>query len=265
VKQVLLLGALLAGCGGSSSCPDDPTACRGHVQLRWSIMTAELEGFAFNETCMPVGADLVELELEGPKPDTETFSCQDGQTILIGLPPGEYSVRGTLLQEDRMTGDRTAVTNGETTTTFRFEEEDTTVDLDFPYGHFLNSYMGSYYFKTSWAGMRACAQASPPVKDIKVRIERDGQPVTGVTGDGMPLDGSAAGSCRDFVESPYFANDLMWGPATITITGMDATGMEQFRDSYPTFVGAGRSNPEFQFDVRSLGLTPDAGVAPDAP
>jgi hypothetical protein len=105
------------------------------------------------------------------------------------------------------------------------------------------------------------------VTQVKVRLERDGAPLSGTTSEGMPLDGSAAGSCKDFMGSPYLANDLPWGPATISVSGMDDAGVVQFEGAWDTFVGAGRANPEFQFDVASLGLTPppDAGVPVDSP
>ena len=46
------------------------------------------------------------------------------------------------------------------------------------------------------------------------------------------------------------------------IVGLDSGGVPQFQQSFETFVGAGLSNPDMQFVVRSLN-EPDAGV-PDA-
>src|SRR5687768_15024798 len=193
---VSLAFLLAAGCSGGATCPDDPTECRGRVQIRWWLMTEELEEYEFNETCAPVDADKVQLDFVGPKTSSEQYSCQDGQTLLLGLPVGEYSVTGTLLSEDDETHDMTPVTGGAASTTFVFDETDVTVDVVFPYQDFLGSYVGSYYFKTRWGGADTCAAAVPPVDQVVVRLERDGAPVGGVTAEGMPLDGSAFGPCK---------------------------------------------------------------------
>jgi hypothetical protein len=264
VKWLGPLALILSACGGGATCPDDPTACRGRIQIRWFLMTEELDTFDFNETCLGVGADLVKLEISGARAVSETFACQDGQTILMGLPVGDYTITATLLEEDDLTGERTPLTGGQTTSEFSFDETDVTADVIFAFGDFLRGYRGSYYFKASWAGTRMCAQANPPVARVRVRLERDRQPLGGMTSDGMPLDGSATGSCKDFMGSPYLANDLPWGPATISVSGLDVGDREQFAGSWDTFIGAGRSNPEFQFDVDSLGLAPDAGPPPDS-
>jgi hypothetical protein len=239
------------GCSSGATCPDDPTACRGRVQIRWLLMTEELDDFAFNETCAPLEADKVQLDFDGPKISSEQYSCQDGQTLLLGLPVGDYSLIGTLLHEDEE-GAMTPITRGGAATAFYFDETDITVDVIFPYEDFVGSYLGSYYFKTRWGSADSCETAVPPVDQVTVRLERDGEPVQGVTPEGMSLDGSAFGPCKDFAMSPYLANDVAWGPADITITGRNEDGVPLYESTFPTFVGAGRANPEFQFDVNAL-------------
>jgi hypothetical protein len=60
---------------------------------------------------------------------------------------------------------------------------------------------------------------------------------------------------------PQSALEVPFGFATFTLEGRDGTGTPQFAETFDTFVGAGVSNPEIEFDVNSL--TPDAGP-PDA-
>ena len=62
---------------------------------------------------------------------------------------------------------------------------------------------------------------------------------------------------------PQIAKSVPFGPATLTVVGMDGSGAVQFEHTFDTFVGAGISNPTITFDVPP----PDAGIdaPPDAP
>ena len=59
-------------------------------------------------------------------------------------------------------------------------------------------------------------------------------------------------------------DNLPFGLARIAVIGRDSGGAEMFRETFDTFVGAGRANPTIDLDVDS---TIDAGIdaAIDAP
>jgi len=268
----------LAGCGGSvcgngqiesgEQCDDGNTAdgdgcsatCRAEATidtfLHWEFVTDEYPGFT-GETCQGVNVSTVQLTLTGPKPMTKSGACSDGQVKLSSLPAGTYRVDGAAFDPAG-----TTVTRGLSSKSFTVAGASQDVYLDFSYADLVRPYTGTYYFKTRWGGAASCATASPPVVKERVRLERGGAPLGGMTGDGVPLDGSSTGPCRDFNDTSQFANGLAWGPASITITGEDGAGTVLYHQTLDTFVGAGIANPTAEIDVASI--APDAGVA-DAP
>lgn len=289
MRRLLLAGfvAIVTGCGDDApppvcgngvpetgeQCDDGNTRdddacsnmCRSRAtndaQVVWTLVSQELPGF--NETCGGVMASEIELHLVGPGTDvTERSACSDGQRFFVALADGEYTVNGRLYDSAGA-----AVTTGVAQTTFAVTGADVSATLDFPYADFTRQYMGDYFFRVRWAGADMCAAALPPVTQHVLRLERGGVALAGMTNNGDPIDGSAPGMCRDAATTvnqfPQSINDLPWGPAEMTVEGLDATGTPQFRETFPTFVGAGLANPELQLDVNSL--APDAGVPDAAP
>ena len=45
---------------------------------------------------------------------------------------------------------------------------------------------------------------------------------------------------------------LPFGPATLTISGEDATNAVVFEQTYDTFIGAAKNNPTITFDVEAV-------------
>lgn len=276
-----ILGFLLAGvagCGGGASpdcgngvvegmeeCDDGNTiqndgcdngcvTSTNDVHVRWSLIEAdEFAGFT-GETCPGVGASRVRFDFTGAEARTEEVQCEFSETFLRDFASGDYHVVAVLVDEAG-----TALTAGETQADFTVNG-DVEVSLNFAFADFLNDYNGNLFFRTRWAGAETCAAAIPPVVEHVLLLERDGQAIPGMTDVGDVIDGSAPGACRDGASSQKV---LMapWGPATMTVTGLDATGTPRFMETFDLFIGAGVANPEYLFDVRSL--APDAGV-PDA-
>lgn len=270
--------AAAAGCGGGSGtrcgngviemgeqCDDGmPTAtCSAQcaritndLRLRWTLIGEEFVDF--NESCPGVGAETAEFTFTGPGGQTrsESVPCDYSETQILDFANGDWVVQGRLLDDAGA-----PITNGVAMASFTIAG-DTMATIDFPFADFPGSYTGHYYFRTKWGGAVTCADALPPVVTHRLLMERAGVPILGMTDAGDPIDGSATGACRNFTGgNTQTVQSLPWGPAMLTITGYDSTGVEQFRETFDTFVGAGIQNPEYAHDVNSL--APDAGV-PDA-
>jgi len=267
------------GCGNGrldpgEMCDDGNTAdgdgCSYRCQtgynatIRWTVIKNEFPGF--NETCAGVGADEIELAMAGPRPDTLRVDCQYGQTTISELPPGDYTLGATLHEVDPLAMppvDR-PVSSGMTMAAFTIADRSETIDLDFAFADFPGSYTGTFWFRLKWGGATTCTGAAPPVAEQALRLERGGVPLTGLDEMNMPvtLDGATPAACRPFDDQfAQKVNGVAWGPAQITVTGLDGAGLAQFRRTFDTFVGAGAANPELVFDVNSL--APDA-MPPDA-
>ena len=227
------------------------------LTVKWEFNKDVTEGFT-GDNCTDLGIRTVDVEIVGSGGTfVATESCSFRQVVFSDIPPDMYNVRlsaldidGALLTED--VPKRRYEFLGGTQEEFVFN-----VDPD----EWKSSYDGTFFFRLRWGG-QDCAAANPPVAEHVLRLERDGVPVGATTTDGDPLDGSAPGSCRSLTEMfPHSALTVPFGFATFTVEGLDGAGQSQFQGTFDTFVGAGVSNPEIEFDVNSL--TPDAGI-PDA-
>jgi cysteine-rich repeat protein len=210
--------------------------------------------------CLDMGVSRVEVTIAGPETRTLDESCALRQVVFLDLAGGTYVA--TLLALD---SDGNLMTTAPREATFVVTTLDVAVEVVIGYEDWLGDYTGTFFFRTAWGGAD-CAAAAPPVAQHRLLLEREGGPLSGLVTDvGDPIDGSAPGPCRSnqtaMEEFPQSALLVPWGPAEFTVVGVDTTGVEQFRETFATFVGAGVNNPEMLFDVNSL--APDAGV-PDA-
>lgn len=276
-----LAALLLIGCGGGDEavcgngkiekgeqCDDgnlaDDDACSSVCRAQSTVDTfikfvpLIAEQFpGFFESCTGLGIENVDVALTGPTTKNERVPCSFGQLKLASLPAGNYTV--TLRALDRSGN---SLSRGMAKKDFTVSGATQTVQVDWPYEDFTGSYKGTFFFRIFWGDVDTCLGASPPVMKQRLRLERDGVAVAGMTQNGTPLDGTAAGACRDAREAlDQAAIGLAWGPARLTVTGEDDSGKALYRGSFDTFVGADISNPTMDFRVPSL--APDAGV-PDA-
>jgi cysteine-rich repeat protein len=274
----LILTLTLAGCGDDAAfCGDgkvDPgeecddgnddqtdfcRECRtflpATLTIKWEFNKNEAPMFT-GDSCIDLGVSSVEVEVVGPVTRSASETCSLRQVVFNDLAAGTYVVRVT----PRNSGDQPLVA-APVEATVPFDEQSLIHEVVVPYDAWTGDHDGTFYFRVLWGGAD-CATAAPPVAQHRFLLESGGGPVSMVTDDGDPLDGSATGPCRPIGEEfPQSAQAVPWGPATFTITGYDSGGTAQFEETFDTFVGAGASNPEYEFDVNSL--TPDAGV-PDA-
>jgi len=226
------------------------------AQIIWTMVAQNVPGFS--ETCTGVSASKIKLEITGAQPMDLDIDCNYSQYMLNDLEPGDYAVKATLFSASGQ-----ALTKGQSMASFTIAQvpSGTPVQatINFPFGDFVRTdYVGDWFYGISWAGAASCSTAIPAVTQTSLRLERDGQPIISATG--VTIDGLTPTACFEGEHAPAI-NKLPWGPAELTIVGLDASGTPQFRESFPTFIGAGITNPSLAYDVNSL--APDAGV-PDA-
>jgi hypothetical protein len=179
----------------------------------------------------------------------------------MGLEPGDYMVSvtpldgtGTSLVNAPATGSATSMGPGTSST----------ATVNVAWDQWTGSHTGTFLFRVSWAG-KSCAMATPPVVSQLLTLKVQGTTVAATTEQAMAkLDGTGSAACYPLEASfPDDAKDVPFGPAQLTVVGMDGNGAVQFEHTFDTFVGAGISNPTITYDVPP----PDAGIdaPPDAP
>jgi cysteine-rich repeat protein len=280
VRWVFPWALALAGCGGSvcgngvpepgEQCDDgnlvDDDACSNRCAaaptrdtfVRFQpLIATQFPGF--NESCGGLDIEDVEVTVAGPVTRTQRVDCALGQVVVPRLPAGSYTA--TAVAYDAAGA---PLSRGLAQTTFTVGDTfPLQVQLDWPWEDFIRAYTGTFFFQALWAGSGTCAGAAPPVARQRVRLEREGRPLVGMTDAGDPING-APGACRDGNAAlAQFVLGLPWGPAQITLTGEDESGTPAFQATFDTFVGADISNPVMRFDVPSI--LPDAGVPDAAP
>jgi len=225
------------------------------LTIKWAFNKGAAEGFS-TDSCTDMGAFNVEVSIAGPVNDMKTESCPLRQVVFEDLPNGTYVV--TLNPIDFQDE---SIVKAPLERTIMVSDAPQEIEMIVHPDDWAHDYTGLFFFRLRWGGYD-CSAALPPVAKHRLTLEVGGTPVTKLTDNGDPLDGSATGACRSVTEEfPQSAADVPFGPATFTITGYDSGDQPRFEQTFDTFVGAGLSNPELVFDVGSL--YPDAGV-PDA-
>lgn|GEM_PF-2052860 len=295
IVSVVVLGALggaaLSGCSDDShtvvcgdsivdppeNCDDGNTdetdacrMCRAYFAprnvVKWTFNAQAVPGFT-SDNCSDLAVASVKVDLTGPGTFTASAGCEMGQVSFSGLPSGMYTAAltpldsaGASLVTAPMNADVAANLVPSTTT-------ETSINVE-P-ARWARSMTGSYFFRVRWAGME-CSAAAPPVVTQLVTLSIGGVPVNATTSaaNGLPaynVNGSQPVAC--VASTPTIAervDNLPFGFGTVAVVGRDSGGAEMFRETFTTFIGAGRANPTIQLDVDS---TIDAAVdaAIDAP
>ncbi len=208
------------------------------------------------DSCGDLGVFDVLVEMIGPVTVSETESCGFNQVVFQDLPVGTYL---TKISPRDINGELLVSAPVEATVVVGAATE---WEINVPSTAWTKSYTGTLFFRVKWGGAD-CSAASPPVGFQLLRLEQNGTPVSINTQVGDPLDGSATSPCRPLTdEFSQSALAVPMGPATFKIVGRATTGgMDEFSETFDTFVGAGIGNCELELDVNST--QPDAGV-PDA-
>jgi hypothetical protein len=257
----------VAACGGSGCgelcgpegqfCHDDCTPrAIPQLTIRWEFNNGAARGFT-GDSCTDLHVDRVAVELSSGEVvrEAEEF-CSFRQAVFFELPAGTYQV--TLRP---LSADDELLTVGPVTAEIEYggtrEEKEINVEPD----AWARDYTGTFFFRVTWSG-GDCMEATPAVAEQLLTLISRGRAVGMPTTEGDPVDGSAPAPCRSHLRpSPQAVLGVPFGPAVLTVVGLDDLGQESFEETFDTFVGAGPGNPELIFDVPSV--LPDAGV-PDA-
>lgn len=261
---VTALAALALSCGddGPPVCPTGNCTLPGSTIVKWKFNNFPMLGFD-SDACSDLGVVTVRVELAdagGAPVDMMEKNCGEGQLTFLGLAAGMYRVTLTPLDADGnslVTAPVTAMGNA--------AAPGTSMEIPVTVNHpaWSRPYTGQLLFRLKWGGM-TCAMATPPVSTQTLTLTVNGMVRTDTTSiDNVPfqrLDGTDTKPCRAFTNPfPQNVMGIPFGPATLLVVGKDAAGLEVFRKSFDTFIGAGVFNPTLTYDAP----LPDAGV--DAP
>ena len=248
-----------SGCSADCKSVSIPIAS---VQVSFELLQNEAPGYS-GSTCFDLGVKSWKVHLDGPTPKDDTLDCQQPSQQYANIMPGTYQATITLLDASG-----NALTKSVMTPMVNAQLGGTvaTLDYNFKQSDFTKQdYTGTLYFMPNW-GMTGgtCAQASL-TQEALVLTTPAGQPVTGMTSDGLTLDGTF-GTC--FVpgateSSEKLAMQLPWGHYDLAIEGrMTSAGVAQFCTKFDVFVGPGATNSAYQLVVLPPNADLGAGACP---
>ena len=247
--RTLIAIALLAGCGGTDEpeCPTDDCSIPGSTVVKWRLNDYPQWSFPA-DTCLDLGVSKVRVEAIHQLDPALYFmiekNCSDAQGTFLRLPQGTYDVLVTPLD---VNGASMVSAGARGTVLAGLPEMPTETIVNVPYTAWTGTYTGTLLFKVSWAGM-ACDTAAVATQTLRLVVK--GQPSDKMADNGQKLDGTDDKPCRPHTEQfAQFAEDLPFGPAVLRVTGKDAGGAMKFEHEFETFIGAGKNNPTFLFDV----------------
>ena len=266
-----LVALQLLSCGGGGGGPVDPCPTGDCTVSGATIVKFLFDSYPewkfVGDTCIDmnvftVRAVAVHID-DRSIIETRDVQCGEGQVTFLGLSPGTYDVAVTPLD-----GGGNAVVSAPGTGQVAAAEAggriETTVNV--PYTAWLGSFTGTLLFRLTWAG-KSCELATPAVATQTLELTAGGVVVGRVSDSGQRMDGTDPQPCRPLSE-PFsqFVESLPFGPAALSIVGHDADGQPRFVYRFETFIGAGKNNPTFTYDVPAPDAGVDAGIdaMPDA-
>jgi hypothetical protein len=242
--------ALALSCGGDDMqmCGADHCGLKGHTIVKWTFDAYPQWQFPM-DSCVDFGVGKVRVDAVDSTGSAATLydDCGVGQVTFDGLPEGDYTVY--VAPQDFGGGDLVSTAPSGTITAGVFGA-DTTVTVNVPWAAWSGGpYDGTFLFRLSWGGV-TCSAAAPLVVSELVTLTVSGIPVTVTTDHGTHLDGSVPAPCYELTENfPESAAHVPFGPANLTIEGLDGSGATVFHHEFDTFVGAGITNPTITYDV----------------
>jgi len=260
VAGVALLAQLSCGDDPLPPCSTPDCVLPGSTVVKWKFN--HYPDLMFDsDACSDLGVVNVRVEIVHADDPAITESlekaCGDGQLTFIDLPTGMYQVTltpldgaGGSLVHEPVTKMGVAGSSG----------APSEINVFVPHTAWTRTYTGQFLYRLSWGGM-SCEPAM--VVEQNLTLVAGGQLVTQRNNRGDAMNGSEDAPCWPLTEQfPQNVMDLPFGPATLLVVGKDATDTVIYEKEFDTFVGAGRFNPTFTFDVPPP-APPDAGV-PDA-
>jgi hypothetical protein len=267
MRRLVVIGGLAGlqslSCGGDTPpCANNNCTLPSNTIVKFTFDAYPEWQFPM-DSCSDFGAAKVQVDVtNGAGSDSTTVvDCGEAQATFSGLDPGDYTVSVTPLDA----GGGSLVTAPATgSATSMGPGTSSTATVNVTWDQWTGSHTGTFLFRLSWAG-QSCAMATPPVVSQLLTLKVQGATVAATTEQGMTkLDGTGSAACYPLEASfPDDAKNVPFGPAQLTVVGMDGSGAVQFEHTFDTFVGAGISNPTITYDVPP----PDAGIdaPPDAP
>jgi hypothetical protein len=252
MKKLAFL-TMLAACGGGGDATPDANPCpngctlAGRTTVKWTFDAYPDLGFNMDScTDFNVGDVSVELVDANGASITNAASCGNGQLVLSGINPGDYTVHlmpldtsGTPLLTAPVTSMVTAGQPG--------DNREVTVNVPSESWTARDTTTGTFLFRISWGGLSCDATT---IKNQTVKLTVDGVVQDITTDDGQMLNGADKKPCKKLSDQfPQSALDTKFGLATIEISGYDAADAMTYTHTFDTFVGAGIANPTLTFDV----------------
>ena len=261
----LAVVAPLLSCGGDpQKCDNNNCTLPGATTVKWIFDHYPALLFP-NDSCNDMGAFMVHVEMTKTDDPTVTAAmdgpCANAQVTFLGLDAGSYNVAVTPLD---INGAPLVSAAAMDMVVGGTSDVPATITVNVPYTAWTGSYTGTFYFRLQWNGA-SCEAATPPITTQLLTLTTGGHVTTVVTDSGHRLDGTDPEACRKLSEpTAQFAEGIPFGPATFVVVGKDSTGTVQFSNTFDTFVGAAKNNPEIDFPVLPPDAGVDAGVLPDA-
>ncbi|MCB9565240.1 MAG: DUF4215 domain-containing protein [Kofleriaceae bacterium] len=228
--------------------------------IKWRFNAEAAPGFS-QDSCTDLGVLNVRVDLDGPTTASAEALCPTFQVVFEDLPPGPYQASVFPLD-----GNEEPLVVAPAQAQVTAEAVDTEHTINVTPDLWTGPYTGAFFFNLKWQGA-PCTTAAPPVAQQVLTLTIGGVVVTQLTEQGQKLDGTDPKPCIAPGSPSQSVLALPFGMATITVVGRDAGGVEAFRGSFETFIGAGPSNPTIEFDVPTVydampadAEPPDAGV-----
>jgi hypothetical protein len=246
----ILLALALVSCtsDGMQMCGADHCGLMGHTVVKWTFDAYPQLMFPM-DSCVDFGVGKVAVDAVDANGKTVASlrdDCGIGQVTFEGLPDGAYTMYVAPLD---LTGGDLVTAQASGTVNAGAFGADTQVTVNVPWDAWLGTHTGTFLFRLSWGGV-TCSAAAPPVVSEVLTLTVNGAPVAVTTDAGTHLDGSAPAPCYELTQNfPESATNVPFGPATLTVDGIDNGGHAMFHHVFDTFVGAGITNPTLTYDA----------------
>ncbi len=257
MKPSLLLALCLIGCGGGGGGDDGQQMCgadhcglQGHTIVKWTFDAYPDKLFA-GDSCVDFGVNKVRVDAQSDADGTVTTAideCGAGQVTFDGLPNGTYTM---FVDPEDFVGNTTVMMPTTAPVIAGQYQADTTTTINVDFMNWLGGpYTGTFLWRFKWGG-QSCAMATKPVVTQVVTITQGGVTSTATASpNSQKLDGADPKPCFAYEENfPQSATSMPFGPASLTVQGLDAASTVVYSSTFDTFIGAGITNPTITYDV----------------
>ncbi len=250
----LLLICAIAACGGDDDgnqmCGADHCGLQGHTIVKWSFDSYPEKLFS-GDSCVDFGILKVRVDAQSDADGTvvtQIDDCGAGQVTFDGLPNGTYTM--FVDPEDiNLTSLVTTPTVAPATAGQYQADTTTTINVDYTTWAF-GPFTGTFLWRFKWGG-ESCSTATTPVVTQVVTISSGGTAISALASpNNQNINGSDPKPCFAFEESfPQSVTGMPFGPAQLTVQGLDAANTPVYMNTFDTFIGAGITNPTITYDV----------------